>query len=132
MARPSRSKIVRRWTVLLAAVAVVIFLAVDLAGGTNSKGNPKASTPSTTSVDAAGTQTGPGRPLAGRNVYAADTPFDLSPAVARDVPLVYVPNSVSNSVTEIDPATRQIVRTFPVGAEPQHVVPSWDLKTLWV
>jgi YVTN family beta-propeller protein len=114
-------------------VAVVTFLAIDLAGGGNSRGNPAASTPSTTSVDAAGSPTGPDSPLAKAvNIYAADTPTDLSPAVARDVPLVYVPNSVSNTVTEIDPATRQIVRTFPVGAEPQHVVPSWDLKTLWV
>jgi DNA-binding beta-propeller fold protein YncE len=66
------------------------------------------------------------------NVYAADTPNDLSPVVRRDIPLIYVPNSVSNSVTEIDPRTGQTVRTFAVGAEPQHVVPSWDLGTLWV
>jgi YVTN family beta-propeller protein len=119
--------------VLLSALAVVTFLVVDLTGGTNSTGNPAPATPSTTSAEAAGSPTGPGRPPAKPvNVYAADTPSDLSPAVAGDVPLVYVPDSVSDSVTEIDPATRQIVRTFPVGAEPQHVVPSWDLKTLWV
>jgi YVTN family beta-propeller protein len=66
------------------------------------------------------------------NVYAADTPSDLSPAVAGAVPMVYVPNSVANTVTEIDPRTLKVVRTIPVGAEPQHVVPSWDLTTLWV
>jgi YVTN family beta-propeller protein len=133
MARPSRAKIVRRWTVLLCAVAVVVFLAVDLAGGSNSRGSPAPLPSTTTSAEATGSQTGAGRPAAGRlNVYAADTPSHLSPAVAGDVPLVYVPNSVSNSVTEIDPANGQVVRTFPVGAEPQHVVPSWDLKTLWV
>ena len=33
---------------------------------------------------------------------------------------------------EIDPTTYQVVRTFGVGALPQHIVPSWDLKTLWV
>jgi YVTN family beta-propeller protein len=133
MARPSRSKIVRRWTVLLCGVAVVIFLAVDLAGGSNSKGSPAPLPPSTSGSEAAGSQTRPGRPAAALlNVYAADTPTDLSPAVAGDIPLVYVPNSVSNTVTEIDPANGQVVRTFQVGAEPQHVVPSWDLKTLWV
>jgi DNA-binding beta-propeller fold protein YncE len=32
----------------------------------------------------------------------------------------------------IDPATMKVVDRFPVGVNPQHVVPSWDLKTLWV
>ena len=66
------------------------------------------------------------------NVYSADAPQDLSAAVAGDVPMIYVPNGISNTVTEIDPATYKVVRTFPVGGLPQHVVPSWDLKTLWV
>jgi len=32
----------------------------------------------------------------------------------------------------IDPATHQVVDRFKVGLNPQHVVPSWDLQTLWV
>ena len=32
----------------------------------------------------------------------------------------------------IDPATLKVVDKFNVGLNPQHVVPSWDLKTLWV
>jgi YVTN family beta-propeller protein len=32
----------------------------------------------------------------------------------------------------IDPATFQVVSTFPVDALPQHVVPSYDLQTLYV
>ena len=43
-----------------------------------------------------------------------------------------MPNSQSNTVDEISQATGKIVRHFSVGALPQHVVPSWDLKTLWV
>ena len=38
----------------------------------------------------------------------------------------------TNTVSVIDPATMQVVDTFRVGINPQHVVPSWDLKTLWV
>jgi YVTN family beta-propeller protein len=38
----------------------------------------------------------------------------------------------SNDVYVIDPATLKVVDTFKVGVNPQHVVPSWDLKTLWV
>jgi YVTN family beta-propeller protein len=45
---------------------------------------------------------------------------------------VYVPNLRSNDVDVIDPATNKIVSHFKVGVAPQHVVPSWDLRTLWV
>jgi YVTN family beta-propeller protein len=45
---------------------------------------------------------------------------------------IYVPNSVSNTVDVIDPNTMQIVDHFDVGTEPQHVVPSYDLTTLYV
>jgi len=46
--------------------------------------------------------------------------------------MIYVPNSLSDTVDEIDPVTYKVVREFAVGQLPQHVVPSWDLKTLWV
>jgi DNA-binding beta-propeller fold protein YncE len=66
------------------------------------------------------------------NVYAADRAGHLS-AVARTArPLVYVPNSDSNTVDVVDQRTFKIVRHFKVGALPQHVVPAWDLKTLYV
>ena len=45
---------------------------------------------------------------------------------------VYVPNGLSNTVTVIDGSTMRVIRTFPAGKEPQHIVPSYDLKTLWV
>jgi DNA-binding beta-propeller fold protein YncE len=66
------------------------------------------------------------------NVYAADGANRLSPVVRKFRPLIYVPNSLSNTVDEIDPHTYKIVRHFKVGELPQHVVPSYDLKTLWV
>jgi len=64
------------------------------------------------------------------DVYAADR--TLSPAVAGAKPLVYMPNTKDNTVTVIDQTTMQVTGTFPVGPEPQHVVPSYDLKTLYV
>ena len=66
------------------------------------------------------------------DIYAFTGANALAPAAARAKPLVYVPNSRSGSVTIIDPATYRIVRTFKTGAVPQHVVPSYDLRTLWV
>ena len=71
-------------------------------------------------------------PLDPHNVYAADTPGDLAPAARRARPLIYVPNSESDTVDEIDPQTYRIVRHFAVGALPQHVIPSYDLRTLYV
>jgi YVTN family beta-propeller protein len=51
----------------------------------------------------------------------------------KDIPTrVYVPNSESSSVSVIDPTTFQVVDTFPVGRLPQHVVPSYDMQTLYV
>jgi YVTN family beta-propeller protein len=45
---------------------------------------------------------------------------------------VYVPHLKSNDVYVIDPATMKVIDKFKVGTNPQHVVPSWDLTTLWV
>ena len=79
-------------------------------------------------------QTVPGMPpvLDAGNLYTGTAPDRLSPAVGGALSRVYVPNRRSNSVYVIDPATFAIADRFPVGASPQHVVPSWDLKTLWV
>ncbi|MEU2225050.1 YncE family protein [Streptomyces sp. NPDC018347] len=66
------------------------------------------------------------------DLYSADRPNRLSPVVAGFPSRVYVPNTNSDTVTVIDPATYRVVDTIPVGRQPQHVVPSWDLKTLWV
>ena len=69
---------------------------------------------------------------AGVNIYAGTGANALAPEARKARPLVYVPNSRGASVTEIDPATYTVVRTFATGKIPQHVVPSYDLKTLWV
>ena len=66
------------------------------------------------------------------NIYAADTPNNLSDAVIGQPERVYVPNFRSSTVSVIDPKTYKIVKTIKTHAGPQHVVPSWDLQTLWV
>jgi DNA-binding beta-propeller fold protein YncE len=70
--------------------------------------------------------------LSRRDVYAAGRPNRLAPWVRGDPPRVYVPNSKSDTVDVIDQRTARIVDHFAVGALPQHVTPSWDLRTLWV
>lgn len=66
------------------------------------------------------------------NVYAADRAGRLSPVVRHDPALVYVPNSLSNTVDVISQRTLKIIRRFKVANRPQHVVPSYDLRTLYV
>ncbi|HJZ62086.1 MAG TPA: YncE family protein [Miltoncostaeaceae bacterium] len=72
------------------------------------------------------------RAIEPRNVYRADRAGALSPVVAHDPPRVYVPNSASDTVDVIDSRTYRVIGHFPVGGLPQHVVPSWDLRTLYV
>ena len=76
----------------------------------------------------------PGMPplLDRQDVYAGARPGRLSPNVQGFPDRIYVPNAVRNTVQVIDPHTFKVIDQFPVGRQPQHVVPSYDLKTLWV
>jgi len=70
--------------------------------------------------------------LSAANVYAAERPGRLAAAAVHARALVYVPNSDDGTVDVISQRSGQIVAHFPVGKLPQHVTPSWDLRTLWV
>src|SRR4051794_15699470 len=67
-----------------------------------------------------------------RNIYSETRAGMWSKAVEGFPARIYVPNSGSNTVDVIDPATFKVVGHFDVGLEPQHVTPSYDMKTLWV
>jgi DNA-binding beta-propeller fold protein YncE len=64
--------------------------------------------------------------------YAHTTSRDLSPVARRARSLVYVPNQEAGTVQVIDPRRHKVVRTFRVAGSPEHVVPSHDLRRLWV
>jgi YVTN family beta-propeller protein len=66
------------------------------------------------------------------NLYSETAAGKLSPALANVPARVYVPNVKSDEVHVIDPVTFKVIDRFKVGKNPQHVVPSWDLTTLWV
>ncbi|HJZ97145.1 MAG TPA: YncE family protein [Candidatus Solibacter sp.] len=76
----------------------------------------------------------PGMPpiLKTDDIYAADTPNNLSPVVRNFPERVYVPSNVANMLTVIDAKTYKIIARYRTGRQPQHVTPSYDLKTLWV
>ncbi|MFI9506566.1 hypothetical protein [Nocardia sp. NPDC052566] len=123
------------------AAPLLLSIAVVAAAGCSSISEAgSAGTQATTSVAATATTMPPHMsnllpgmppPLSPTDVYAANR--ELSPAVADHRPLVYVPNSESHTVSVIDPATFQVIDTFPAGGtEPQHVVPAYDMQTLYV
>lgn len=84
--------------------------------------------------DAAEVTTIPGMPpvVNGTNLYSEAATGHFSPTVNGALERVYVPNVLSDDVDVIDPNTFSIIDHFSVGRSPQHVIPSWDLKTLWV
>ena len=66
------------------------------------------------------------------DIYSETRPGMFNPVVKNFPARIYVPNAGDNTVDVIDPATYKVIDHFAVGREPQHVVPSWDLKRLWV
>jgi YVTN family beta-propeller protein len=106
-------------------------------GGTGASA-PAAAPATTLQVPAASpppmVATVPGMPPVpdARNLYSEIASDKVSANLKGDPERVYVPNLQSNDVYVIDPSTMKVVDRFKVGISPQHIVPSWDLRTLWV
>jgi DNA-binding beta-propeller fold protein YncE len=129
----------RRAVAAVFAVAVIAGAGASGCGGSGSTATTAAGTTTPTAhrqpALVANATPRPGRippPLSPTNVYAAERPGPLAPAAAHARQLVYVPNSESATVDAISQRTGKIVEHFAVGKLPQHVTPSWDLRTLWV
>jgi YVTN family beta-propeller protein len=66
------------------------------------------------------------------NIYSEAGANNINPVTAGSLFRVYVPNEVSGTITIIDPTTMKVLDTVKTGIIPQHVVPSYDMKTLYV
>jgi YVTN family beta-propeller protein len=139
---------------LLAVTAVVAVVALVFRPASDSRPSAKASTPHRTMVRTSTVRPSPSHPPAmwhvaspiadlstplpgmppvtdPANIYADAGANMLSPVV-RGVPYrIYVPNSGGSTVTVINPATYRVIGTYQTGLNPQHVVPSYDLRTLY-
>ncbi len=115
---------------VLVSAAAAVLLAGCAGGGSPAPGGGTAGSARTTSVPGAAAASA--QTVTRGGVYAADRAGRLSAVVRADPPRLYVPNSGSNTVSVIDQGSGRVVRTFAVGGLPQHVTPSWDLRTLWV
>jgi DNA-binding beta-propeller fold protein YncE len=67
-----------------------------------------------------------------KNVYAGAGAGMFSPAVAGHLSRVYSPNLTTGKVDVIDPDTFKVIETLDAIPSPEHIVPSWDLQTLWI
>jgi YVTN family beta-propeller protein len=93
-----------------------------------SPGGSASASPSASTSQSGADETG----ARAADVYGHAAAGMLTPVTRAAKPLVYVPDSLSDRVDVLDPSTYKVVRSFRVPALPQHVVPSWDLKVLWV
>src|SRR5579859_3949276 len=116
------------------AALLTVATAGALTGGCSSGARPAAAGNPEASQAAASSPASPGpRPSSTPlNVYAHIGVGMMNPRWAADPYRIYVPNSLSNTVTEINPHTYKIIRTFGVGGQPNHITPSWDGSVLWV
>jgi YVTN family beta-propeller protein len=103
-------------------VAGVLVTALALSVASRAGSQPKA------------VETVPGMPAVTdpANLYSETRPDKVSPTIASLPARVYVPNVKSHEVHVIDATTFAVIDRYKVGRNPQHVVPSWDLTTLWV
>jgi YVTN family beta-propeller protein len=113
----------------LPACAALVGLLIAACGGSSHATNSPTTTTSAVLPATAHAGSGHGRAL---NIYAHTAPSDLSPVVRGDPALVYVPNSLSNTVDVISQRTFKVIASFPTGELPQHVTPAYNLKTLYV
>jgi YVTN family beta-propeller protein len=124
----------RRLPLVGGALLATLLGATSLAacsGGSGSGTASSASRPSASPSATAGASS-PAEAASLTTIYGHARAGMLNAVTRRAKPLVYVPNLGSNSVDVINPRTYKVVSTFAVPAQPQHVVPSWDMKTLWV
>jgi DNA-binding beta-propeller fold protein YncE len=119
----------RRVLLLLVALILAGCTASRASSDSATESTPKPSPPpsSSNASDAL-----PGMPPVSdpNNVYSAAGAGMLSEPTRSAKPLVYVPHT-SGEVWVIDPATFAVVGRYPAGIEVQHVVPSYDMRTLY-
>ena len=119
-----------------AVLTVLVWLASQHARAQAPASAPAAAAASAaaSAVASSSVTTVPGMPpvVDARNLYSETAAGKFSAAVQGDVERIYVPNLRSDDVYVIDPPMMKVIDRFKVGDGPQHIVPSWDLRTLWV
>ncbi|HET6917798.1 MAG TPA: YncE family protein [Acidimicrobiales bacterium] len=115
----------RRIFVLVALLLVLVGLVALFRTGSSS--HPRRPSTVSTAPSTAGTSlTSPG------GIYSHAGAGMLSPTVAGDPYRLYVPESAGTGIDVIDPSTDRVIAHYATGLDPQHVVPAYDMRTLYV
>jgi DNA-binding beta-propeller fold protein YncE len=77
------------------------------------------------------TGSGPHQSWTTTNVYAHTKAGMFTPVTRQARYLIYVPDSRGSGVYVINPNTYKVIRYIQTGTMVQHVVPAWDLRTLY-
>jgi len=77
------------------------------------------------------TGSGPDQGWTTTNVYAHTKAGMFTPVTRQARYLIYVPDSRGSGVYVINPNTYKVIRYIQTGTMVQHVVPAWDLRTLY-
>ena len=122
--------LVQRWIGVVIGLTVLVLLIVTLTTGSKEPSHPARTShrpvsraqkhdPAAPSCPGI-TSALPGMPPVTDpcNVYSADASGALSPVARSARPLIYVPNSLNDSVDEIDPTTYKVVRSSRSGPFP--------------
>lgn len=128
--RPTRARLTGAVAAVTVTAALGVLAACGGSGKTSGSGKDAAATASVGSSTPSRVPSS--TPSPPRNIYAAAGKNMLSPAVKGQRNLVYVPNHSGGTVSVIDPKTYKVIDTFATAPGSQHVVPSYDLQTLWV
>jgi YVTN family beta-propeller protein len=121
--------LLRRLGGLGAALSLGFLTACSSGGnaGPSAGSSPSSSASTSSSVSASASPS-----ATTTNIYEHTAAGMIADEAKAAKPLVYVPNTIANTVQVIDPRTYKVIDRFATGKDPNHVVPSWDLKTLWV
>ncbi|MBZ2187450.1 MAG: YncE family protein [Bryobacter sp.] len=69
------------------------------------------------------------------NIYSETTAGKWKPGLEGQPSLIFIPHTRDNTVWVYDPGQKQFIEKLRVGrgrnVEPQHVVPSWDMKRIF-
>jgi YVTN family beta-propeller protein len=133
LAAVRRRQVRRRRTVALALLGVFIAGCVVAAlalGNSDGPSAPPRRVAAHRGSGARSPQLSPTAPGA-VNIYSHTLAGMLTPVTRRARYLVYVPDSQGNGVYVIDPKRYRVIDYFQTGAVVEHVVPAWDLHTLY-
>jgi YVTN family beta-propeller protein len=122
----------RRCLPAVLCTATAALLTVTACSSNSDKAAPGASSTASSGPATSAAATSQPTAASSRNVYAAAGANMFSPKVHGQRSLVYVPNHSGGTISVIDPTTFKVIDTIPTAPGSQHVVPSYDLQTLWV